>query len=63
MLLNEILKNPKQLIIKFLFFESDFNAANSSGVKFQGTPFSMSELSKKNAQSLILVLKLLFSHW
>ena len=27
--------------IKFLFFESDFNAANSSGVEFKGAPFSL----------------------
>ena len=26
-------------IIKFLFFESDFNAANSSGVRFKSAPF------------------------
>ena len=48
-------------IIKFLFFESDFNAANSSGVKFKGAPFSLYELNEENAQSLILVFKTYFS--
>ena len=28
-------------VIRFLFFESDFNAANSSGVKFKGGLFSL----------------------
>ena len=36
-------------IIKFLFFESDFNAANSSEVKFKGAPFLLKELKEENA--------------
>ena len=49
-------------IIKFLCFESDFNAPNSSGVKFKGAPFSLKELNKEKAQSLILVFKTFFCH-
>ena len=49
-----------QLLDNFLFFESDFDAANSSGVKFKGLPFSLLELDEQNAQSLILVFKVSF---
>ena len=47
-------------IIKFLFFESDFNAANSSEVKFKGAPFLLKNFNEENAESLILVFKTSF---
>ena len=33
-------------VIKFLFLESDFIAANYSGHKFKGAPFSLQEFTK-----------------
>ena len=47
-------------IINLLFFESDFNAANSSGAKFKGALFSLQEVNEENGQSLIIVFKSAF---
>ena len=38
-------------IIKLVFFENDFNAANFSGVKFKGELFSLLKLNEEKPQS------------
>ena len=47
-------------IIKLSVFDSDFNDANSSLVKFKGAPFLLNELNDESALSLILAFKSCF---
>ena len=51
---------PDFCIIKFSFFDSDFDDANSSLVKFKGVLFVLYEISNESTLSLIQGFKSCF---